>query len=185
MENVIDRTNRFYIEMSRKLLSKMEYDLLEKLLIEKITLRQAAEQYDIKEEFVVDLYERTCSKVKMVTELISEIDHYQKKLQELKAELNPDPSLAAIRKEKAKKDRQKLLYSSYFPFSRRMFRLFEALDNKTVGELAEIPLMDFHHFRGFKKQSKTELIAFIEFENIQYLFKGFAVWKKQPIVRFK
>lgn len=43
MHNVIDRTNRFYIEMSKQVLSEKEYDLLQKLLIDKMSLTQAAE----------------------------------------------------------------------------------------------------------------------------------------------
>ncbi len=40
MKDVITRTNRFYIEMSRKVLSEKEYDVLQKLLIEKLRFRK-------------------------------------------------------------------------------------------------------------------------------------------------
>ena len=185
MHNVIDRTNRFYIEMSMQVLSEKEYDLLQKLLIDKMPLSQAAEQYGVTSEYVEELYEKTVSKVKAATELMCEIDHYKKKLQALKRELNPNPSPAQIRKEKAEKDRQKLLYNSEFPFSRRLQSVLEALEITTIGELADIPLKDFQHFRGFKIKCKEELIAFIEFENIAYLFKGFSRWKKAPIIQLK
>jgi len=185
MHNVIDLTNRFYIEMSKQVLSEKEYDLLQKLLIEKMPLTKAAEQYGVTSEYVEELYEKTCNKVKAATELMCEIDHYKKKLQALKRELNPNPSPAQIRKEKAEKDRQKLLYNSEFPFSRRLQSVLEALEITTIGELADIPLKDFQHFRGFKIKCKEELIVFIEFENIAYLFKGFSRWKKSPIIQLK
>ena len=183
MHNVIDRTNRFYIEMSKQVLSEKEYDLLQKLLIDKMTQTQAAEQYGVTSEYVEELYEKTCNKVKAATELFLEVDHYIAKLQELKHELNPSP--AQIRKEKAEKDRQKLLYNSEFPFSRRLQGVLETLEIRTIGDLADIPLKDFQHFRGFKMKCKAEFIAFIEFENIAYLFKGFSRWKKAPIIQLK
>lgn len=171
--------------MSRKVLSKKEYGVLEKLLIEKMSFEQAAQQYGVTSEDVQELFQRTCSKVKAVAELFSEIDRYEKKLQKLKRRINPDPSPAAMRKEKAEKDRQKLLLDSSFPFSKRLLSVMETLEIKTIGELSDIPLKDFQNFNGFKIKCKEELTSFIEFENIQYLFKGFAVWKKQPIVRLK
>jgi predicted DNA-binding protein YlxM (UPF0122 family) len=169
--------------MSRKLLSEKEYDVLEKLLIEKMPLEQLAERYGVTSEYVNELYKRSYNKVKAVTELLSEIDHYIVKLQELKRELNPTPT--EIRKDKTEKDRQKLLYHSQFPFSRRMYSMFGVLDVRTFGDLANIPLKDFQHFRGFKMKCKEELVAFIEFENIVYLFKGFSRWKKEPIIQLK
>lgn len=183
MQNVIDRTNNFYLEMSRKVLSKKEYDVLQKLLIEKMSLREVAENYGVTTEYVNELYERSYDKVKAVTELLSEIDHYIAKLQELKRELNPTP--AEIKKEKTQKDRQKLLLNSTFPFSKRLQGVLETLEIRPIGNLADIPLKDFQHFRGFKMKCKAEFIAFIEFENIAYLFKGFSRWKKEPIVQLK
>jgi len=183
MQNVIDRTNRFYIEMSRKVLSEKEYDVMEKLLIERMPLSEVAENYGVTSEYVNELYEITYNKVKAVTELFLEIDHYIAKLQELKRELNPTP--AQIRKDKTEKDRQKLLLNSSFPFSKRLQGVLETLEIRTIGDLADIPLKDFQHFRGFKMKCKAEFIAFIEFENIAYLFKGFSRWKKAPIVQLK
>jgi hypothetical protein len=185
MHNVIDRTNRFYIEMSRKLLSEKEYDVLEKLLIEKMPLEQLAEQYGVTTEYVNELYERSYDKVRAVTELFSEIDQYIVKLRELKREIKSDASPAKAKKDKTEKDRQKLLSNSLFPFSRRMYSMFGVLDVRTFGDLANIPLKNFQHFRGFKIKCKEELIAFIEFENIAYLFKDFSRWKKAPIIQLK
>jgi DNA-directed RNA polymerase alpha subunit len=183
MHNVIDRTNRFYIEMSRKVLSKKEYDVLCKLLIEKTPLQEAGEQYGVTSEYVEELYERTLSKVKAVTELLSEIDRYEKKLQDLKRQLNPTPSTEEFRKDKTDPLRQKFLYNSDFTFSKRLQTILETLEIKTIGELSELTLKDFMCIRGFKAKCKEELIAFIEFENIEHLFDGFSRWKKEPIDR--
>jgi hypothetical protein len=180
MQNVIDRTNRFYIEMSRKVLSEKEYDVLQKLLIEKMSLQELAAIYGVTAEYIRQIHERTYLKVKSVTELLAEIDQYKQKLRELKSELKAGTQ-PVKRKRGIEADRQKLLYNSHFPFSKRMYSMLEALDIQTVRELAEIPLEKFSCFRGFKKQSKTELIAFIEFENIEHLFEGFYAWKKEPL----
>jgi DNA-directed RNA polymerase sigma subunit (sigma70/sigma32) len=84
MKDVIARTNRFYIEMSRKVLSEKEYDVLQKLLIEKMTLQEVASIYGVTGENVRQIFERTYKKVKSVTELLAEIDDYKQKLQQLK-----------------------------------------------------------------------------------------------------
>ncbi|MDQ6532158.1 hypothetical protein [Flavobacterium sp. LHD-85] len=183
MQNIIDRTNKFYLLISRHLLSKKEYEVLEKLLIEKMSLEQAAQLHGVTPEYIGELYEKVCIKAKAAAELFSEIGHHDKKPQKLKHELNPSP--AQIKRDKMEKDRQKLLFNSRFHFSGRMNSIFEALDILTIGELADIPLQDFLCLRGFKTKCKEELIAFIESENIEYLFKGFALWKKQPIEQLK
>ncbi|KRB53726.1 hypothetical protein [Flavobacterium sp. Root186] len=113
------------------------------------------------------------------------IDHYEKKLQKLKHELNPNPTPSQIRKEKAEKERQKLLYDSSFAFSRRLQSVLEVLEIRTIRDLADIPLKDFTRIRGFKAKCKEELIAFIEFEKIEHLFNEFSRWKKEPIVQLK
>lgn len=183
MKDVIARTNRFYIEMSRKVLSEKEYDVLQKLLIEKMTLQEVASIYGVTGENVRQIFERTYKKVKSVTELLAEIDDYKQKLQQLKYDFKCETQQIKKRKNKAEIeiDQHKLLIASHFPFSKRMYSMFEVLDIHTIGELAEIPLKSFGCFRGFKGQCKKELIAFIEFENIEHLFEGFFVWKTQPI----
>ena len=181
MKDVIERTNRFYIEMSRKVLSEKEYDVLQKLLIEKMTLQEVSAIYGVTGENVRQIYERTYKKVKNVTQLLSEIDDYKHKLEQLKYDFKCETQQIKKRKIKTETDLHKTLYASHFPFSKRMYSMFEVLDINTIGQLCEIPLTDFHRFRGFKEQCKKELIAFIEFENIEHLFEGFSVWKKQPI----
>lgn len=181
MKNIIDRTNRFYIEMSRKVLSDREYDILQKLLIEKKTLQEVGSIYGVTGERVRQIYERTYKKVKSIAQLLGEIDTYKLKLQQLKQDFNFEIQ------QKKKEDNKnevvlcKKLYASHFPFSKRMYSLFEVLDVHTIGQLAEIPLKSFECFKGFKVQCKKELIAFIEFENIEHIFEDFSVWKTQPI----
>ena len=178
---LIDRTNRFYIEMSRKVLSEKEYDILQKLLIDKMTLKEVGDNYGVTGESVRRLYERTFEKVKCVTELLDDIDHYKQKLEQLKEDFEYETGRIKKRRTKAETDLNKLLYDTHFPFSKRMFTIIEALGITTIGELANISLKDFQCFRGFKGKCKNELIAFIEFEHIEHLFKGFSVWKTVPV----
>jgi hypothetical protein len=181
MKDVIDRTNKFYIEMSRKVLSEKEYDVLEKLLIEKMTFEELANSHGVTREYVRQIYESTYKKVKSVTGLLGEIDYYKGKLKELQYGCKCENSAIKKKKKEHEPDRSKLLFNSYFPFSRRMYSFFEVMELHTIGQLADIPLKDLHHFRGFKEQCKKELITFIEFENIEHLFDGFYAWKIQPM----
>lgn len=178
---IIDRTNRFYIEMSRRVLSEKEYDILQKLLIEKMTLKEVGDKYGVTGESVRRLYERTFEKVKCVTELLADIDHYKHKLEQLRHDFEYETGRIKKRRTKPETDLNKLLYDSHFPFSKRMFTIIESLGISTIGELADIPLKDFQCFRGFKGKCKNELVAFIEFESIEHLFKGFSVWKTVPV----
>lgn len=73
---------------------------------------------------------------------------------------------------------QMKLLDSEFHFSKRMLNLFDDLEILTVRDLAVIPLTEFICFRGFKQSSKSELIAFIEFEQLNIFFTGFDDWKK-------
>lgn len=66
---------------------------------------------------------------------------------------------------------QMQLSESDFRFSKRMLIFFSGLEIYTVKQLTEIPLSKFTCFRGFKNQCMTELIAFIEFEQIQNYFR--------------
>jgi hypothetical protein len=178
---LIDRTNRFYIEMSRKVLSEKEYDILQKLLIEKKTFKEVGDNYGINAESVRRLHERTFEKVKSLAEMLADIDYYKLKLEHLKDDFEYETGRIKRRRTKPETDLKKLLYDSHFPFSKRMYNIIESLGISTIGELADIPLKDFQCLRGFKGKCKNELIAFIEFEHIEHLFKGFYVWKKVPI----
>ena len=87
MKDVIALTNRFYIEMSRKVLSEKEYDVLQKLLIEKMTLQEVAAIYGVTGERVRQIYAKTYKKVKSVTQLLAEIDDYKQKCQKYEIEI--------------------------------------------------------------------------------------------------
>jgi hypothetical protein len=65
---------------------------------------------------------------------------------------------------------QMQLLESDFPFSKRMLNFFSNVEIYTVRQLTEIPLSKFTCFRGFKNKCMAELIAFIEFEQIQNYF---------------
>lgn len=69
------------------------------------------------------------------------------------------------------------LSDSDFQFSKRMLNFFEKIGISTIAELATIPLSKLICFKGFKAVCKKELVAFIEFENIQSLFIEFNRWK--------
>jgi hypothetical protein len=62
------------------------------------------------------------------------------------------------------------ILKSKFPFSKRMHHFFESAEIHTVEQLAQIPLSKFTCFRGFKIKCMEELIAFIEFEQLQDYF---------------
>lgn len=69
------------------------------------------------------------------------------------------------------------LSESKFSFSKRMLNFFDRAGISTIADLTDIPLSSYTCFRGFKTLSKKELVAYIEFEQIQKLFEGFHEWK--------
>lgn len=153
--------------------------MLEKLLIEKMPVEKACVQYEVTAEDLDELYKCIFRKAKAMAELFSESEQYSNKIQELKLKINPTP--AQIRKEKTKKDREKHISDSQYQLSRRLLTVLEAMEMETFGQMADFPLTDFLRIRGFRTKCKQELIALIEFEKMQYLFKGFSRWKKEPI----
>lgn len=181
MNDVIERTNKFYIEMSHKVLSGKEYDVLQKLLMKKMTLKQAADSYGYTSEDILLIYEKAYKKVKRATELLTEINIYEQKLQQLKK--NCENEINQIKKEYKPIDIRlnKKLSESHYPFGKKLQNLFKLIEVQTIGELAEISLDVFHKFHGFGNHGKKDLVKFIEFENIEDLFKGFSVWKTRPV----
>jgi hypothetical protein len=185
MNDVIERTNKFFIEMSRKVLSEKEYDVLQKLLIKKMTLQQAANSYGYTIENIQQIYEDAYQKVKSTTELMDEIDIYEQKLQQLQQDFdNETNKINHIKKEYKPIDIRlnKKLSECHFPFTPTLHSILDFLEVHTIGQLAEIPLDYFQKFRGFGNQRKKELAKFIEIENIVDLFKDFSAWKERPIV---
>lgn len=66
-----------------------------------------------------------------------------------------------------------------FVFTKRMHKILYMLELTTIRELTEYPLHNYLNFRGFKNLCMKEMIAFIEFENLQRYFKGFKAAKKE------
>ncbi len=62
-QKVIDMTNRFYLEISKNLLSDREYEILEKLLIKKSTLNKVCEEYGICAERIRQIYTEVFFKI--------------------------------------------------------------------------------------------------------------------------
>ncbi|MBF00239.1 MAG: hypothetical protein CMP77_09710 [Flavobacterium sp.] len=177
-DRIIDRTNKFYLEMSRKVLTVREYEIMHKLLIEKKTSNEVSELYGLTNERIRQIYQDTFRKVKNVTGVLDDIDHYKKVLTELKKKCSEaEGGIMGKHDNATVPDLEKLLNECNFPFSKRMYSFFELLEVNTIGELSVITLKEFNCLRGFKSQLKKELIAFIEFENIENLFDGFQEWK--------
>lgn len=175
---VIDRTNQFYIEMSKKMLSEKEYEILQKLLIEKMNLQQLGDLYGVTGEYIHQIYERTYQKVKSVSQGLGNTDEFNGKLEELKKDIKYLPK--QISGDENEVDLQRLLTESHFAFGKRLLNIFDMLEIHTMGEFAQMPLREYRLYRGFGMHCKKELIAFIEFENIEHLFKGFSAWKRKP-----
>lgn len=177
-ERIIDRTNKFYLEMSRKVLADREYEILHKLLIEKKTHSEVSELYGLSRERIRQIYHDTFKKVKNIVGVLDDIDHYKRILVGLKKECTEAKEVTLQPSDDGiVPDLDKLLNECHFPFSKRMFSFFEFLEVNTLGELSSIALKEFTCLRGFKGQLKREMIAFIEFENIESLFDGFQEWK--------
>lgn len=148
--------------------------------MKKMTLQQVADSYGYTSEDIRLIYEKAYKKVKSATELLDEIDVYEQKLKQLQQYF--DNNTIEIKKEYKPIDIRlnKKLTESHYPFGKRLFSVFEMMDAYTIGDLAKISVKNFHCYRGFGNHSKKELVKFIEFENIEDLFKGFSAWKKRP-----
>jgi hypothetical protein len=175
---IIDRTNRFYLEISKKVLTDREYEILYKLLIEKKPFGEVSELYGLTDERVRQIYLNTYKKVKNATGVLNNIDHYKETLSALKKQCRiagkgqfPQSEMKIV------SNLDKLLVECNFPFSKRMHSLFDLLEMETLRDLSTLTLREYSCIRGFKDTLKRELSAFIEFENIESLFEGFNEWK--------
>ncbi|MGQ2985070.1 MAG: sigma factor-like helix-turn-helix DNA-binding protein [Flavobacterium sp.] len=175
---VIDRTNKFYLEMSKKVLTDREYEILHKLLIDKKPIHEVSKLYGLTNERIRQIYLNTCNKVKNATGVLNSIDHYKQILEELKRQWRiASKGELSKSEDKIVQNLDRSLVDFSFPFSKRMNSFFDLLEVKTLRELSAITLQEFSCIRGFKGQLKKELTAFIEFENIESLFEGFHDWK--------
>lgn len=175
---IIDRTNKFYLEMSKKVLTDREYEILHKLLIDKKSLNEVSGLYGLTNERIRQIYLDTCGKVKNATGILNNIDHYKQTLEELKKQCRMAGKGEFVQYDtRISVDLDKLIVDCNYPFSKRMNSFFDLLEVETLRDLSAITLKEFSCIRGFKGQLKKELTAFIEFENIESLFEGFSDWK--------
>jgi len=181
-KNQIARTNKFYLEISKKILSEKEYDVLHRLLIDNQSMTAVAKEYKLSAARIRQIFANTYDKVKSIAETFQDIAYYKQKREELRTayinERNDKPTSATPLLDKTALLSNRLLDSN-FPFSKRLYNMFELLDVRTIGDLRAIPLNELKKYRGFKKQCKKELIAFIEFEDLENLFEGFYKWKTE------
>ncbi|PZR27584.1 MAG: hypothetical protein DI535_10185 [Citrobacter freundii] len=180
VKNLIDRTNIFYIDMSRKVLTEKEYEIVYQMLVNKKTIIELANDYNLTRERIRQIYRDAYNKVKSITELFQEIDYYKQRRDKLRADYRNEYSELRMLDEAAKAEvLKKKLIESAFPFSKRLWNMLAALDIHTIGDLATIPLQEYQNFRGFKIVCKKELKAFIEFEHIEELFEGYRNWSSK------
>lgn len=179
-KNLIDRTNRFYIDMSRKVLTEKEYEIIYQMLVNKKPVIELANDYNVSHQRIRQIYKDAYNKVKSITELFQEIDFYKQRRDKLRADYRNEYNELRTLDEATKAEvLKKKLIESAFPFSKRLWNMLFSLDIHTIGNLVAIPLQEYQNFRGFKTVCKKELIAFIEFENIEELFEGYRNWSKK------
>ena len=177
-QKVIDMTNRFYLEISKNLLSDREYEILEKILIKKSTLNKVCEEYGICAERIRQIYTEVFFKIKSVSEIFKDIDALKNMRNQLRNECISRRKKIPQRKQKIKISLNKKLINSGFPFSKRLWNMLSVIDCHTLEDLTKVPLENYLKVRGFKGKCMKEILQFIEFENIEDEFKGFHKFKK-------
>lgn len=80
---MIDMTNRFYLDMTKNILSDKEYDIIKKILIGKYTLQSIAAEYGLTKQGITYIYRKAFFKVKSVSELVKEINALKEKKNQL------------------------------------------------------------------------------------------------------
>ncbi len=179
-QNIIDRTNRFYIDISKNLLSEREYNIILQMLINKKSISDLAGDYNLTPEGIRQIYLRTFQKVKSISELFRDIEHFKTKRDKLRADYYTEyRKLENAVKVSDMPILKKKLSDSSFPFSKRLWNILEFMDIITIEDMIAIPLEDYSKFRGFKILCKKELKAYIEFEGIEDLFDGFVKWSRR------
>ncbi len=158
---IIDSTNQFYLEISKNVLTEKEYEILEKLLLEKYSIRMLSKNYNVGDEKIKQIYKKVYTKVKYLSGLLKEMEKQKKNKKIDDAFLN------------------KKISESSFPFSIRLHNVLNRNGCKTFGDLIAIHIHDYPKFKGFKIKCITEFIRFIEFENIQEKFDGLCEFKNK------
>jgi len=178
-KNIIDRTNRFYLDMSKNVLTEREHEIMYQMLIDKKPIVELASHYNLSRERIRQIYKDAYDKIKSFTDLFKDIDYYKRLRNKLREDYRTEyRKLRKPDNEGKEQVLNKKLIDSAFPFSKRLWNMLMYLDINTIGDLTSIPLPDYEKFRGFKTVSKKELLSFIEFENIEDLFDDYTKWSK-------
>ncbi len=172
-QKIIDLTNHFFIEMSKNVLDEKEYDIMQKLLIEKLPFQTISDEYRVTKEAIRNIYKKIFFKIKSVSGLVCEINALKEKKNQLYQEyLSEYKKMTKENSGKENFNSERKLIDSHFPFSKRLWNMLVSLEIYTFNDLLENPLDMYPKFRGFKGNCIKDLIRFIEFENLENYFEG-------------
>lgn len=180
-QKIIDMTNQFYLEISKNILSEREFEMMEKILIEKCPLEELSQKYEVGIDRIRQIYRNTLHKVKIISGLFQEITRLKAKRNQLRKEyVSEYKKLSRKNFQSSDMDMlSKKIINSCFPFSGRLWSILQTMELETLEDLCSIPIRDYLKYRGFKTKCITELIQFIEFENLEDQFDGFYQFKKK------
>jgi len=168
----IDLTNRFYLEISKNVLTGKEYEILKRLLVDKYSVSMLLKNYNVENTRVKQIFQKVFDKVKSLSEHLKEMDIQKERRNNCPPEI-PES-------EKIDDDfPSKKISESSFPFSIRLYNVLTRMGCKTFGDLVEIPIHNYPKYNGFKIKCTTEFISFIEYENMEEKFDGFYEFKKK------
>jgi hypothetical protein len=181
-QKIIDMTNQFYLEMSKNILSKREYEIMEKILIDKCPLEILSEKYNVGYASIRKIYENIFYKVKSVSGLIREIDLLKEKIKPLSEEFMTDFNATSENGPSKTEFQNRNITESTFLFSSRLRNMLKKMDMITFKDLINIPITDYTKYRGFRGKCMEEFIKFIEFENLEDEFEGFYEFKEKTFI---
>ena len=172
-KSIINLTNRFYLDISKKFLTDQEFEIMENILLKGYSFQSVSSEFGVSKDSIRYIYKKTFFKIKSVSNLVLEINELKEKRNQLRA--NYILEYRQLIKRKIGDETSfidKKISDSHFPFSRRLWNMFEKLDIHKFSDLFAIPLETFPKFRGFKGKCLQEFIQFIEFENLEEKFEG-------------
>jgi hypothetical protein len=184
-EKLIDMTNQFYLEISKNVLSEREYEIIEKILIDKCPIKILSEKYEVGNERIRQIYQNAFYKVKSVSRLLKEIDLLKEKRDQLRKEYLSDYKALSGDRPRKTGFRNKKIIDSSFPFSSRLWNTFNRMEWETLKDLTAIPIREYLKYSGFKGKCMKEFIRFIEFENLEDEFEGFYELKEKYFPYYK
>lgn len=176
-QKIIDMTNQFYLEMSKNILSEREYEIMEKILVDKCPLEFLSEKYDVEYGLIRRIYESVLYKVKSVSGLIRDVDLLQEKIKQLSKESISDFKAISENSTRKTEFQNRNITESSFLFSSRLRNMLKKMDMVTFKDLTNIPITDYPKYRGFRGKCMEEFVQFIEFENLEDEFEGFYEFK--------